>query len=314
MRQFLDIITEKHAYATMVDGFVNTFARHGIDIKGSWLVTSIENEMKWARQFLKREDRIVWYLRYARMAQIKSFYISEMMSGGLNIGGGVRELTPMQTALKSLWKDEQDRWQREMGYPFGDDVMPRGFLAHHVSMENQIASIRNYRWDRQSFSVLNRDLTELENQWKEQKKNEDRYLASGDDETIIDFGDGFKWVHLKRPSCDAEGKAMGHCGNAAAAKAGDTILSLRQTSDRSGFDKPELTFIRHRDGSLGEMKARFNEKPESKYHPYIIALLKNPIVKSVRGGGYASERNFSMNDLRQQDYDALVALKPSLVK
>lgn len=305
------VLVERHSYASMTDGLINAFAKFDIDIKKSWIVDRFKEEMKWSRSFLQREDRIVWYMRRVRMELIHSIYISEGMSA-LRLGGGFQEKTPLQIALTSLWESEQQRWEQTMGYPYDKTSFGRGHYSHFVAMENQIDAIRRYRWDRQSASILVRDLNAIEKRWKEEQEEKNRYLDNGDDETIISFPNSFQWVHLKRPSCSKEGKAMGHCGNAAAQEPGDTILSLRRKSDKPGLYFPVLTFILHRDGMLGEMKARFNEKPESKYHPYIIALLKNDMIKGIRGGGYRPRNNFSLDDLSDNDYEELIKAKPSL--
>lgn len=116
---------------------------------------------------------------------------------------------------------------------------------------------------------------------------------------------GWKWVALGRGYCPAEAKAMGHCGNSGA-REGDDIISLR---DPEG--KAHLTFILN-DGMLGEMKGRANSKPAQKYHPAILELLKHPEIHSIRGGGYAPERNFSLKDLDEGQRREIAALKPDI--
>lgn len=116
---------------------------------------------------------------------------------------------------------------------------------------------------------------------------------------------GWKWVALGRGYCPAEAKAMGHCGNSGA-RAGDDILSLR---DPEG--KAHLTFILN-DGMLGEMKGRANSKPTKRFHPAIMDLLMHPEIRSLRGGGYAPERNFSLRDLDESQRKQIEALKPDI--
>lgn len=116
---------------------------------------------------------------------------------------------------------------------------------------------------------------------------------------------GWKWVSLGRGYCSEEGKAAGHCGNAGATK-GDNILSLR---DQMNF--VHLTFIVN-DGILGEMKGRGNDKPAVKYHKAVVALLKSPLIKSIRGGGYLPEHNFQLTDLPKETLEELIKQKPDL--
>ena len=123
---------------------------------------------------------------------------------------------------------------------------------------------------------------------------------------IIKFPDGWAWVDLDKGYCQIEGQAMGHCGNAQP-KSGDNIYSLRDPRN-----VPYLTFIVNKK-SLGEMKGRSNNKPEIKFHPYIMALLKSPYVEKIHGGGYAPKNNFKVGDLSIKDYTELHQLKPDLL-
>lgn len=123
---------------------------------------------------------------------------------------------------------------------------------------------------------------------------------------IIKFPDGWAWVDLDKGFCKIEGQAMGHCGNAQP-KSGDNIYSLRDPRN-----VPYLTFIVNKK-SLGEMKGRSNNKPEIKFHPYIMALLKSPYVEKIHGGGYAPQNNFKIGDLSIKDYTELHQLKPNLL-
>jgi hypothetical protein len=125
---------------------------------------------------------------------------------------------------------------------------------------------------------------------------------------VVQFPNGFKWISLNREACRAEGDAGGHCGNTADPHPGDNVLSLRDKENRV-----YLTFIVN-DGEMGEMKANGNKKPDKSMHPYIVALLELPMVKSIGVARYLPENNFKITDL---DYDNLVKLaekRPDLVK
>lgn len=116
---------------------------------------------------------------------------------------------------------------------------------------------------------------------------------------------GWRWVDIEKGYCDKESKSMGHCGNSGS-KDGDTILSLRDENNI-----PHLTFILN-DGVLGEMKGRNNNKPSKKYHPAIVELLKLPIIRMVKGGGYRPENNFNLDDLDEEIKEKLLEFKPEL--
>lgn len=118
---------------------------------------------------------------------------------------------------------------------------------------------------------------------------------------------GWKWVSLDRPSCSAEAKAAGHCGNRGYSK-GDNILSLRDQED-----KIHLTFIVN-DKELGESKGRNNSKPSPKYHKAIVELLKSKYIDLIKGGGYEPTKNFYLDDLSEQDKESVLKTKPLIGK
>ena len=107
---------------------------------------------------------------------------------------------------------------------------------------------------------------------------------------------------------------MGHCGNVPSQRPGDQILSLRRQVQRGDIARwyPVATFILDRDGQLGEMKGRGNDKPASKYHPYIAELLRHRLISGIKGGGYEPQNNFSMSDLDPAAREQLIRQKPAL--
>jgi hypothetical protein len=123
--------------------------------------------------------------------------------------------------------------------------------------------------------------------------------------TIIDLGNGWKWVSLDKRYCQQEGDAMGHCGNSTG-HAGDNILSLRDPRN-----VPKLTFIVN-NRALGESKGIGNSKPSAKYHPAIIALLKSDYVQTIKGGSFVSGNDFKFEDLPSHVQQELLKVKPYL--
>ena len=169
----------------------------------------------------------------------------------------------------------------------------------------------------EQWYVVARTADQYENDWKAQNKSwmdvtDD--IAKGKIQEIIKL-DNMAWFDLKRPYCNQEGEAMGHCGNAASRKKDDTVLSLRETKKQKDgiiLSKPHLTFILMRGGFLGETKGRGNTKPQAKYHPHIMTLLMhkkedgNYLVKGIDVGfGYKPENNFDIEDLSDTDLQKL---------
>jgi hypothetical protein len=136
---------------------------------------------------------------------------------------------------------------------------------------------------------------------------------------VMSFDDAASttWNWIDALYCDTESVHMGHCGNRANPKPGDSLLSLRQM--RSGMRAPHLTFIYNKNSkTLGEMKGRANAKPNAKYHEFIVQLLikmPDPInIEYLNGSGYNAGNNFSLNDLNEQHFKQLVQHNADLVK
>jgi hypothetical protein len=187
-------------------------------------------------------------------------------------------------------------------------------FKHYYSMNvPKIDNFQNYDdMDVQSliakFNEWERENKVLANEW---------VPISEDIVPILDFKNGWVWYSLNKAYCEIEGNAMGHCGNKGAFKSSDTVLSLRYVENVDGvlYGRPSLTFVRHGNGYLGEMKGRANEKPSEKYHGMIVDLLliKNGeefYIQGIEGGGYAPEKNFAVSDLSTQLKQKLFAVRP----
>jgi hypothetical protein len=93
---------------------------------------------------------------------------------------------------------------------------------------------------------------------------------------------------------------------------------MKKQKDGILLAKPNLTFILKSGEFLGEMKGRGNQKPQEKYHSYIMELLlykKNGkyLVSGIEGGGYAPERNFDLEDLSDQLLKQLADERSTLI-
>jgi hypothetical protein len=187
-----------------------------------------------------------------------------------------------------------------------------------------IKKIDNYDWPKdKSNQSIETYFRTLENEWKKTRNqwiDITDELKRGDIEKVMDVGNKFVWFNLNKRYCRLEGDAMGHCGNAGSPQYHDTVLSLRRIEHKGNkvFSRPSLTFIlNYKNGVLGEMKGRANEKPKSEYHPYILKLLTHQIngewmIKGINGGGYKPENNFQIKDLSPGDKIRLYRVRPDL--
>lgn len=288
--RFTDYLLNVYSPLTEGNNYTNMFN----DFLGSddTVRPAIDKYIKWARANLKKNDRIVWFLRWVR---------AEL--------AGRAKHTDSDTELERINKRLGTDFTRIDLVPI-NNLMTN--LTHYLGMP--IPEIQNVVWQKQSPRELLEQLGEVESDWKEANADRNNLLSYHEDsepEKIMSFPDGYAWFDLEKSYCSAEAKAMGHCGNA---NGRGTILSLRRLAkNHEGLNYwyPVLTFILHDDGFLGEMKGRNNDKPVEKYHPYIIALLKNySPVQGIRGGGYMPEHNFKMSDLDDDVVAELKELKP----
>jgi hypothetical protein len=299
--RWIEILNESvKKYEPMFSGIFSAFM--GKDGHLSKSADSIRKHIASAEQILKKEDRIVWYLRWYRL------YWCYMMLDTFN-GRHIEEDDPQFAKLRKL----SDRYLSELGITWhqwdeqwsaAKDLETWGHFANSGCQKVQAVN-----WDRQLPSQFVLELSALEKDWAEARSQE--LSHNGDEDVFLDFNDGWAWYDLNTEECDLESKAMGHCGNAGGER-GDTILSLRRHIDGARY-RPSLTFILDSEGNLGEMKGRANEKPKERYHPYIVALLHDPRIKGIKGGGYQPENNFSINDLPAEQKARLLDQKPALI-
>jgi hypothetical protein len=175
----------------------------------------------------------------------------------------------------------------------------------------------------EQWYVVARTVDEMENEWKQsagQWIDVTDDIKKGNIKEFINFGN-IGWFTLMTPYCEKEGKAMGHCGNKGAFAHTDTVLSLREMKKQKDgilLAKPYLTFILQSGEFLGEMKGRGNQKPQEKYHPYILSLLTHKengkyLIKDIEGGGYLPEKNFDIEDFSYENLVKLTNERPYMV-
>jgi len=151
---------------------------------------------------------------------------------------------------------------------------------------------------------------QIEQEHQSKQRSEAPPAIQTGDYKLIPFSNGTAWWYINRAYCSDEARSGGHCGNVVGQhKEDQRILSYRDTGGHV-----LLTFILEPNGTLGEMKARFNRKPDPKYHPYIMQLLLNNIIKGITGKGYLPDMNFSIFDLDEKNLDLIDKNKPKLIR
>jgi hypothetical protein len=298
--RFREILTEALArYRPMFNGF--TELRRG----------DIDDAIRWAEDNLKKQDRIIWYLRWWRLWY--AYRVHESMYNPVtgDLDPDYQERAVPEKAMNKMWHavgEDPGPWSVRIERAGEIAKVLQSRWKHYVDMTEVLPAMGNIVWDRQSPEELTREMDNVEAEW--QSRLDHAVQTKEGDEEIIDFHNGWAWWLLDRGYCRDEAEAMGHCGNQGAA-GGDRIVSLRKHIEENYWE-PHLTFILDYDGELGEMKGRGNNQPTAKYHDMIVALLRSDYVKGIKGGGYMPENNFALSHLGKDVRDKLKQDKPEL--
>ncbi len=312
MRQFIDIIStglllesNKDEYFQMINPVLDAFTTIGRtdkrkDDPGADLGQMLRDKLtdQWTKQVkearlgLKRRDRIVWYLNMVRAAMVELY----------GDKGDPAKINRLKQEYSSLKDKDFARASTIRGSQLTE-------LTHFFSLP--IPAIQNFQFTNQSYNDVIDEFKIAEKKWQDKVKNS---IQDDDSTILIDFKDGWVWVNTNKAYCSKEAEAMGHCGNEPRANSTDNLLSLRKKIMVDGGVRWEahITFILNEHGYLTEMKGRANSKPAARYHTMIKALLLNPIVKGIIGGGHKAENNFSLEDLPAKDRAEIIKKKPEL--
>jgi hypothetical protein len=141
-------------------------------------------------------------------------------------------------------------------------------------------------------------------------------------ETLIEFPDGWRWFDLHRncskmrddPLADPDIAITGHCANFAS-KLGIDALELAEPLGNNRW-KHQAFFVMHKEGIMGEMKGRKNQKPSPRLEKYIFELLRRD--KRIQGFGgqvsWNSAHDFALSDLTKPHLATLMKERPELFK
>ena len=234
----------------------------------------------WAKR-LKKPDRVMWYLnildRYLKLSD-----------------GDINKPIPNKNELIGNQNNTFADFQNS--------------IEHYLGQEN-IPKIQSFVFTNQPANNVFAELSKIEREYTELQAKTKGVDPQTNDYKLLEFPDGTNWWFIDRAYCPEEGRSGGHCGNVVGKH--DTAQRILSYRDRN--NRVILTFILEKDKRLGEMKAKFNQKPEDRYHPQIMSLLLNPIVQGIKGEGYLADTNFSVFDLDERYLKILQAQKPKLI-
>ncbi len=278
--RFVELFESKNTYISMFSPIIDVLEdKEAIDDIQSMIQNTIDQ--------YKRKDRIIWFLRYFRAQTLNSLHIDNLLN---------------DDDFNRLYS----KYKMNDSATFSSMITDQ-FWEHFEIQSSKIPEL-NFDWGNIPVMDLKDKIDQIEEHWADKNKN--IIPISDRDELVIKLPSGWGWWNLHKNQCDDEGKAMGHCGNAAG-RYGETILSLRKQVSQYSV-QPYATFILGDNGFIGEMKGRLNNKPDSSLHPMIIALLKNKMIKGIAGGGYKPENNFSLNDLGEEELEEVFSANPQI--
>lgn len=336
MQRFKTFLTEAVNY----EDIFNSLWKAVPQIKGHEL-EYVKDEIKWARAVLKKQDRIVWYLQWIRLAllsewgedqKVKDREFAKVVKANVDANdpeaSDPKDISGVPTYVKDFLKRNIKHVKTELEHFFSMEVpqIHKHVFTNYVVLDEIRSKFKGFEEDwaagHEAAIPYNKQPLEHHDPMGTSVEDFDGNpigMSRKGISIIKQFPHDYYWVNLKKTSCRLEADAMGHCGNSAANRSYETVLSFRKLVKRGKDEKnwlwePHLTFILDtRDGFLGEMKGRANEKPTDEYHKYIVALLLDPMIKGIRGGGYEAQNNFHLDDLQPEVREKLFDKKPILM-
>ena len=347
---FVFVCEAADKYLPMIDS-VAVALQNGQMAKIAEIDRSVVLKVDETKKSLKREDRIIWALRFFKKALIEELlwmvanepeffqkrFHSRPAPEQPNLTRqfqklGDVDITPFQEY------DPNDPEMLEAPYSgFGtlDAINER--LGHYLKVaatygENEPDNIiHTLRFERQSFGEIVSLFRRGENQllrrhaasihiWPERKGQFDMRDEEGPVETLIPFSNGWRWFDLHRncseirndPQAPSNLAVTGHCANVVS-KGPVTALELDEPLGNDRW-KHHAFFLLGQDGLMTEMKGRKNQKPSPRLHKYILELFRHDKrIKGVnRVRGWNPAHDFALSDLSKPDQDILKRERPEL--
>jgi hypothetical protein len=326
-----ELLIERKQYAPMFEAFINACYQDAVasgESEDEATIISlaaqkmINNSVKRIRTaLLNRNDRVTWFLNRSRAALCLDFVVSNKYRPGkattevLNTyyARAIAAGEP-KGSLQGMWglvKVGEDIRNLESDYqPSGHTFKRLQNLSHFLGI--QYNPIQAYIFGNQSTKEILSHFEKLEKDYQEIASRAKRAIKNVTDDAtkIIDFNDGFAWYDLNTSVSRQEATAMVHCCTDPRTQHGGTVYSLRQDVGKEGVIPRVTAMIKDRE--LYEIKGYNNQKPNERYHPYLIALLKSDYIDDMNGGGYKPENNFVLNDLPEAQARSLIKAKPGL--
>ena len=161
-------------------------------------------------------------------------------------------------------------------------------------------NLKQYTWD---------EAIKMSDKWHESLEVGGEIKGIDDNVKVIHkFNDGYYWALTESNYCEKSKESMGHC--AEAQDDGMYLLHLRKNN------REHVTIDWHpTEKYVIQIRGKSNEKPNEKYHKYILWLLVDSnMVNDLRTSkSYDSIGNFSVGDFSEENFKYLLKNRPSLI-
>jgi hypothetical protein len=249
-----------------------------------------ENLVWWAEEHLDTPAHRDWFVRSWRRNRAQGLLQAEAMSDDI-------------TRAFRLELKRARKWCATPGHAHYDARFETRFMESWANLRDDSLRVKGL------FAALHRILNDnpvsFETAFKRLEVLEEAADAYSDHQLnprcLCRSPRGFAWFLHTEASSEIEGQWLKHCGNTAAPRPGDRLVSLRELVVEHEVEcwRPRLTGVLDARGWLVELKGASNTKPSRNYHYLIAWLIAQPAVKGV-GTGLRSLRE---KDFRWWDMD-----------
>lgn len=269
--------------------------------------------VKWAMEHLKKNNRIIWFLRWYALRITYSTFRRR------NAYDTYDKMIPLFGGLAAKAGMDLDKFIEVAEGMNLDELLPR---LEHFFNEHTIAAvpkIRNYSFQWQTPDQVLSDLEKLEEEVRVKQGGIDPKVLIRPDqfeknaEKLVEFPDGWAWFKLHTHTSKEESRSGNNCGTCELGES--TLLSLRRPIKigKETWWKSELTAELTADNKIRQLR-HGNEKPDDEYHPYIMKLLLMGDIDGFELPEYQPKDTFYVEDLSDNDKATLEAESPDLLK
>ena len=264
IRHYIDIINEA-SYDQMVKNMYANLPEQQAEIK---------NNVQWAKQVLKKDERVVWFLRI-----LQAFLNKD---------------PKLATLLGTYQLSNFENFKNELGHFFGINY----------------DKIQNYQFQRKLVSDVFDELIALEDEFKRKQEVSKPVATQAGDYELFKFDNGYAWWFVNRAYCPEEGRSGAHCGNVTGKYRTDQrILSFRKDGNvlMTFILEPDGTL-----GEMKAKHNR--KPPEEFHPHIVKLLTWDKIKGiGETGHQYRPDSNFNIFDLETKYVNYLYRAKPELV-